>query len=317
MLSDHVETIAAAYGLGSPTAPMSIAARGELGRVWQLSTDRGRYAVKETLFRQIEQAAAEDVAFQLSVLDAGTVRMPTPVRTRAGVVLADIGSHQVRVYTWMDLLAPDFRADPALVGETIAAVHRIRHQPGRELVGWYTDPVGQAGWAALLDAAVAAGAPFADALAAEIPYLLGLEATMETPRNLQNCHRDLWADNVLPTPGGALGIVDWENFGLEDPAHELAMPLLEFGGGDAERVGTLYRAYVDAGGPARLTGRGAFTMVIAQFGHFWEQDVGRFLDPRSSVEVRAHSLERIDVLVAEPLRLEHVDAVLDAVAGTG
>jgi hypothetical protein len=30
-----------------------------------------------------------------------------------------------------------------------------------------------------------------------------LDSLLEVPRNLQNCHRDLWADNVLPTTGGS------------------------------------------------------------------------------------------------------------------
>ena len=32
--------------------------------------------------------------------------------------------------------------------------------------------------------------------------------TCEPPRDLATCHRDLWADNVLPTQGGGLCVID-------------------------------------------------------------------------------------------------------------
>ena len=64
-------------------------------------------------------------------------------------------------------------------------------------------------------------------------------------------------------------VIDWENCGLADPAQELPMAMIDFGLGDQRRIAELYLAY-DGGGPARISGFGSFTMVIAQFGHFWE-----------------------------------------------
>ena len=110
-----------------------------------------------------------------------------------------------------------------------------------------------------------------EALDAEIIELLRLEALIEQPTNLQNCHRDLWADNILPTPTGEVCVIDWENCGLADPAQELPMAMIDFARGDHRRSIELYASYVAAGGPARISGYGSFTMVIAQFGHFWEE----------------------------------------------
>lgn len=92
------------------------------------------------------------------------------------------------------------------------------------------------------------------------------------------------------------------------------MVLFEFAGGDARRTAEVYQAYLDAGGPARLNRRGSFTMVIAQFGHFWEKAVTAYLAPVSSPEERAHSLERVEQALNTPLRLEHIDAMLNWVS---
>ncbi|HKH54583.1 MAG TPA: aminoglycoside phosphotransferase family protein [Propionibacteriaceae bacterium] len=313
MLSDHAATIARAYCGAAPVQDMVVAARGEQGRVWRLVTDDGTFAVKDLFVRQLPADAAADVAYQEAVLATGTLRLPRPVRTAAGEVLVNIAGHQVRVYDWVDLLPTDTALDPTLIGATLAAVHLVRHEPAGTLHWWYTDPVGAERWTQLLAAAKAAQAPFVEAFDAEIPHLLRLEALLEAPRNLQNCHRDLWADNILPTPGGGVCVIDWENCGLADPAQEIPMVLLDFGVGDPLRVAELYRSYGDAGGPARIRGLEAFTMVIAQFGHFWEAAVEHYLRPDAADEDRAHSLERIADLLTMPLRVKNLEEMLDII----
>lgn len=91
------------------------------------------------------------------------------------------------------------------------------------------------------------------------------------------------------------------------------MALIDFCGGDSHRMSALYQAYRDAGGQGRLTGYGAFTMVIAQFGHFWEAAVVAYLAEHATDDVKAHNLDRIDELLTPPLRLEDLDEMLDAV----
>jgi Ser/Thr protein kinase RdoA (MazF antagonist) len=314
MLAAHADAIAAAYRLGRPSAEMVVAGRGELGRVWRLYTSEGSFAVKELLVRQLPADATLDVAYQDAVLATGSVTMPRAVRTGSGDVVSDLGGYQLRVYEWVDLLPIDRTLDAGLVGSTLAAVHRVRHSPARPLTSWYTDAVGTARWADLVDAAIAARAPFAEAFRHEVEFLIGLEGLIEAPRNLQNCHRDLWADNLLPTTGGELCVLDWENCGLEDPAQEIPMVLLEFAGGDAHRTAAVYAAYVDAGGRGRLDRRGAFTMVIAQFGHLLAKSAAAYLAPAATADDRAHSLERIAESLGTPLRVEHIDAVLDWVS---
>ena len=151
VLSDRCAEIVAAYELGTALGPPVLSARGEQGRVWRLDTDSGSYAVKDLLVRQNEAEAAQDVSYQEAVLAGGNVRLPSPIRAAHGGVLTEHGPHQVRVYEWRDLLPVDRAQDPALIGQTYAAIHRVRHVTARPLIGWYTDPVGSDRWAELLE----------------------------------------------------------------------------------------------------------------------------------------------------------------------
>jgi Ser/Thr protein kinase RdoA (MazF antagonist) len=313
MLADLADTVADAFGAGRVVEPLVLAAAGQQGRVWRLVTTAGALAVKELRIRQTEPEAAADVAYQQAVLAAGTVAMPRPVLTRSGHVLLEVDAHQLRAYTWVDLRPADRDLDPTLVGATLAAVHRVPFGPARPFSPWYGDPVGRARWTELLAAARTQHAPFAEDFAAEIPVLLQLEALFASPQRLRACHRDLWSDNLLTTPAGAACVVDWENCGLADPAQEIPMVLVDFGQGDPGRVATLFGAYVDAGGPWRLDGPGSFTMLTAQFGHFWELAVSRYVATGASEAVRAHSLGRVAELVAEPFRPAHLEELLDLV----
>jgi thiamine kinase-like enzyme len=195
----------------------------------------------------------------------------------------------------------------------LAAIHQVYYAPARPLIGWYTDPVGAQRWTQLLDDAKAAAAPFAEALDAEITELLRLEALIGPPTSLQSCHRDLWADNILPTPSGGVCVIDWENCGLADPAQELPLAMIDFAFGDQRRIAELYLSYLETGGPVRVSGYSSFTMVIAQFSHFWELAVTAYLSTNAA-EVKAHSLDRIAELLNPPLRVAHLEEMLDTIA---
>jgi hypothetical protein len=65
------------------------------------------------------------------------------------------------------------------------------------------------------------------------------------------------------------------------------------------RIAELYLSYLEAGGPARLGGYGSFTMVIAQFSHFWESAITAYLSTNTAQD-KAHSLDRIAELLNPP-----------------
>ena len=113
--------LARRFGLGG-AAKLSDGpvARGKQGVVWRLEAADGCWAVKVP-FRQ---SGEEDVRLPTMFQEAAhSVGVPTPQvrRTTEGCVFAAMDGKQVRVYEWVDLLAPDPGLDPALVGAVVAA----------------------------------------------------------------------------------------------------------------------------------------------------------------------------------------------------
>jgi Ser/Thr protein kinase RdoA (MazF antagonist) len=302
--------VAGRFGLGGHAVLSGPVARGELGQVWCIDTDEGRWAVKEPFHKPATDEVAADAVYQDAVRRAG-VPMPGLVRTVEGDVVADVGSAVVRVYEWVDLQSLDRRLDPVAVGQLVASIHRVRHHGSSGVHWWYTDPVGADRWDELVVELATAGAPFAPTLAALRDELVAVEQLWEPPTNLQSCHRDLFADNVLRTTAGPLCVIDWDNSGLADPSQELAVVLFEYACGDDGRARSLYDAYVDAGGPGRIDRRADFSMAIAQLGHLGELSCRQWLDPTKD---RARSTARVEEFLGEPLDRQLIDRLVDAVA---
>jgi hypothetical protein len=301
------------FGLGGDAVLSGPVARGEVGQVWRLTTSRGAWAIKEPFERPSVDEANDDAAFQDEVFASG-VSMPKVVRTTSGEVLADLESATVRVYEWVDLQQRDAMLDPAIVGQIVAAIHRVNYMGSNPVDPWYTDPVGAQRWDELVDQLMAAGAEFAEPLARQRNELVALEELLEWPSSLQTCHRDLFADNVLRTPSGALFVIDWENSGLADPSQELGLVLFEFGRGVPQRARALYDAYIDAGGPGRIERPGNFSMVIAQLAHIGEISCARWLAPSRRAE-QQHNAGRIDEFLTDGITRRMIDGLVDAVSG--
>lgn len=289
-------------------------ARGKQGVVWRLETADGCWAVKAPFHQSKEEDVGAATAFQEAAYTAG---VPTPRvrRTTEGTVFATIEGKQVRVYEWVDLRAPDPGLDPALVGAVVAAIHRVPDTDRGPLDGWYHEPVGADRWDQLIERLRNAGASFADRLADLRDELVALESWLEPPQVLQTCHRDLWADNVLPTRDGGVCVIDWENSGPADPSQELACVLFEFARADPGRARALTNAYQETGGPARVTRRGHFSMLIAQLGHITELAATDWLNPNPRSPRRVDSAAWIGEVLDEPHTRELLDALLGAVRG--
>jgi Ser/Thr protein kinase RdoA (MazF antagonist) len=286
---------------------------GHLGEVWRLVTARGRFAVKTARFAVSVEDAELDAAYQGLVRLAG-VPMPAVVRTVDGTVVADIAGGFVRVYEWIDVLPPDRGLDPGELGRLLAAMHAVRLTTDRPVDGWYVDPVGADAWQELLGRLRMADAPFVDRFAALLPAVHEAEGILMPPRRVQVCHRDLWADNLRRTPGGGLVVLDWENCGPGDVNGELGCVLFEYGLGEPGRMGALYAAYLDAGGPGRLAHRGDLTMLVAQLGHIARVGCERWLGSSTDQE-RARNARWVAEFLDEPVTVETIDRILLAVNG--
>lgn len=281
-------------------------ARGKQGLVWRLDTSEGRWAVKAPFRRSTEDETRAATAFQEAAFAAG---VPTPKvrRTTEGRVFATVGGVQVRVHDWVDLRAPDPGLDPDLVGTVVAALHQVAFIDLGPPLPWYHEPVGAGRWDELVRRLRDAGAPFVERLADLRDELVALESWVVPPGTLRPCHRDLWADNLLPTADGGVCVIDWENSGLADQGQELACVLFEFARSDPGRGRALLEAYRQAGGPASVTGRGDFSMLVAQLGHITEAAAMDWLNPNPRSPDRADSAAWVGEVLDEP----HTRAVLD------
>jgi len=290
-------------------------ARGRQGEVWRLETADGRWAVKVPFHESGEDQAWASTRFQEAACAAG-VPAPAVRRTADGHVLARVGRRQVRVYEWVDLEAPDPGMDPALVGAAVAAIHRVVVPASGQVDPWYTTPVGAHGWDRLVGQLRQAGAPFAGRLAELRDELVALESWLEQPATVRTCHRDLWADNILPTVHGGVCVIDWENSGPADPSQELACVLFEFGRSDPGRARALMSAYAAAGGPATVTRPGHFSMLIAQLGHITQIAATDWLEPNERNPDRAGAAAWIGETLDEPHTRQVLAALLQAVSDT-
>jgi aminoglycoside phosphotransferase (APT) family kinase protein len=305
--------LARRFGLGrAATLSDGPVARGRQGLVWRLETADGSWAVKVPFDRSSEDEVRAATAFQEAACAAG-VPAPRVRRTTQGCVFAAMEGRQVRVYEWVDLQGPDARLDPERVGAVLAAIHRVPAPGPGPLDPWYHEPVGADRWDHLIGQLVQAGAPFAGRLADLRDELVALESWIEPPGMLQTCHRDLWADNVLPTPGGGVCVIDWENSGAADPSQELGCVLFEFARTDPGRARALTSAYRHAGGPAAVNRHGHFSMLIAQLGHITEIAATDWLQPNPRSPERTDSAAWIGEVLDEPHTRELLETILAAV----
>jgi Ser/Thr protein kinase RdoA (MazF antagonist) len=311
---DAVE-LARRFGLGGP-ARLSDGptARGKQGLVWRLDTAEGSWAVKVPFQPCSEDEARPAAVFQEAACAAG-VPAPQVRRTSEGRVFATLEGWRARVYEWVDLQAPDPGLDPERVGAVVAAIHRVPATCPGPVDSWYHEPVGADRWDQLIGQLGAAGAPFAPRLAGLRDELVALESWIEPPELIRTCHRDLWADNVLPTAHGGVCVIDWENSGPADPSQELACVLFEFARSDPGRARALTGAYQDAGGPATVNRRGHFSMLIAQLGHITQTAATDWLTPNPRSPQRADAAAWIGETLDEPHTREALETILRAAGG--
>jgi len=306
----HAQTVADAFGLGRATSLSDPVARGELGEIRRLETDRGTFAVKRELESRSVEETETSTAYHRVCWEAG-IPTPEPLRATTGGFTVQVGCEQVRAYAWAELADADPTLDPAAVGALIARLHQVRHPwPTSDVDAWSEAPIGRREWEGVLEASRAAGATHAGRLAELVPALLRIEAILTPMPPLQTCHLDLWADNLRRCDGRPF-VIDFDNAGPGDPSREIAMVIFEFGRGDAARQRTLYDAYLAAGGPGRVRERTDLGLVVAELHHIGHRHLTMWVAARDQ-EARARSLAGIEEFLGEPLLLPDVDALLRA-----
>jgi hypothetical protein len=310
------QPVADAFGLGRAQSLSAPVARGELGQVRRLVTDRGTWAVKESLEDVDDRgvdAFERSGAFHRACWGIG-IATPEPRPTPGGSMTARVSGELLRAYGWVDLHDPDTALDPVEVGALLAALHAVRRPGVGAVHNWFESPVGEREWRAVLKASRGAGAPYADRLAELLPHLLAVESILSPMAGVQTCHLDLWSDNLRRrTSDGAACVIDFDNAGPADPSREAAMVVFEFGRGDAARQRGIYDAYRDAGGPGRITSRADCALTVAQLHHIGHRHLRMWLGARDS-ESRERSLAGAAEFLDTPFLMPEVDHLVAALA---
>jgi Ser/Thr protein kinase RdoA (MazF antagonist) len=296
-----------AFDLGSVLEPPVFAARGELGFVWRMATERGSWAVKQ-LVGAVEPSTGDDVGFQLAVLAEG-VPLPRPVLTREGNAVAvgpDGTGH--RVYQWVDF---DTRGhvDDATAGELLARIHSVAW-PASTVDPWRYEPVPGDRWLGLVAAARAAGASWCGLLERHVDDIIAATQSVDhhPPVGIVRCHLDFNRDNVLLDQDGHTWVIDWENSGGGNPVQELVQSIFEFAGVNPDAGRAFLAGYTAGGGSVAVEGMGAFSMAFAVQANLVAFYAQRAFD--GSEADRARSVWRLETILPQLLTIDRAERIL-------
>jgi Ser/Thr protein kinase RdoA (MazF antagonist) len=315
--------IAERYDLGEVTGPMrSLARPDESGRQWSLETQRGRFAVR-TMDTWIPIVDAEtEVALQAAAAREG-VLLPAPVRSRPGAIVESIGGHDWRAYQWRHsgppLAAPVGAAVAYQVGGILGRIHRLG-LPVDRVSPWHASRLSAVSWPELAASARAAGAAWADALAAAVPALVELDTIGEAapPAPPVLCHNALGPANVRVGANGRLIVFDWEHAGGQPPAWELGDVLTHWtvepaGGINAAGARAIVEGYRSETGTLPPLGLTAFSGAATSLGNYVSGEVQQALHA-TDAEDRRHADRSVGHLLSHLPTRTTFERLLDAVA---
>jgi hypothetical protein len=280
--------------------------------VWRLLTSNGTWAVKEPFEPKSEAEFREEAEIQETARDAG-IPAPEVLRSADGNVSLVVGDVRICVFGWVDVLERDPNLDPVAVGRIVASIHRVPFPEIRGEDPCYREPITSDRWQELRDDLKAAGRRSRTNSRPTAPNWL----CSERSSNRRPCSRPaigIFGRTTSARPP-MVGSASWtgRTSGSPTPSQELCLVLFEFGAGEAERARDIYRAYVETGGPGRVTGRRTFSMLIAQLGHIGEAGCEQWLTAEASSPEREHAATWVGEFLEQPLSIDAIDRILDAI----
>jgi Ser/Thr protein kinase RdoA (MazF antagonist) len=300
--------VATAFDLGAPVAPATFAARGELGRIWRLDTDRGTWAVKQLLEPPDPAAVALDVELQQRCIAAG-VPAPSPVLSRDRRPVVVVAGSSVRVHTWVDLLPGPQSVDVVTAGGLLGRMHAAAVPSTTPVDPWFCEPVGDEALQELAASAEGCDAAWADLLRQRVDELVAMRpviASLDQAGPGHICHCDFNPQNVLVAASGGGVVVDWENAGPFWLDCEVAATVAEFDVPVGEMAAFL-EAYRGHGGTAEIRDRSSFAGILAVQVHLIEHYAERALDDSAPQEERARAEFWLADILSHLITVERAD----------
>ena len=239
-LTGFVHSVAAAFDLAGVVGILELS--GSANRLWQFTTRKGVFVVKELPYnnRNHDAELCQAAAFEATVIGAGLVPGPPPVPNQSGGYLSVLTGSRgeecpVRLHPWFRG-APPRVDDPAILrqaGHTLRTIQLAGAswsvQPKGSLQLWTTDP------ASVLEHFFASG-HFEDAshLALRSTVAAALElvrAGESIPGDWVYTHRDHKPENCL-VQDGMVAVLDWDECAYCHPRLKAVESALRWAGID-------------------------------------------------------------------------------------
>lgn len=301
-----------AFDLGAVVDAPTLAARGAMGEVHRVTTDRGVYAVKRLFDWNTGDGAEREAAFTARARERGVIT-PVEIRARSGRLVVETDAGRLRVFTWVAVgpvtSPPRDAATLCELGSTLGVLHAIAPASDEAVDEWYVTTPAIGCWDEPIEAALRAGFSWAPRLAESRPDIItetlwADAAVLGAPRI---CHRDPDPTNLLPIPGGRLAVLDWENLGPLPLDREVAIVLFDWtseGAAQLSQVRAIRDAYVRAGGLVQQLAPESFaTLVSTNLNHLHGQ-VSAILDPDLGAADAAYASRMIPLLIPAPRDLD-------------
>ena len=316
----HLASLCRLLELGDPGGEVLPVAGGFHHRMWQVHTDRGRFAVKQlgedvllddprvhTRFNACEKTAASFNALGIPALAA---------LERDGHYLQVLDATGYLVYPWTSGRACARNAIDEQHIDTVADILARMHaadiqvpELGRELPNLVT-----AEWVTeLVHMGIARNVHGADLLQARLDDILSVVASLHSaiPQLLETrviSHGDLDHKNVLWTGDHAALLIDWESAMHINPTYETLLEALDWSGITANFETRPFErflsAYVAAGGALdEHSIPPAFTTILGAWVNWMMYNVGRAVGIEDTRQ-RAIGSEQVDLALGTLLRLE-------------
>ena len=316
------EGLAEAFGLGTPTGPLTPIRYEYMGRRWCLETERGRFMVSP-LFDWIDDAQAGVAVDLQERARAVGVASPVPVRSPGGHLVRRVLDQSWRVDEWMDLGPTPIRPMHSTIarrfGELLAAIHGLAVPTDRPVDGpWITHRPSKDAWAGLLERARTAAKPWADELAALSRNVDELSSVVaDAPPSaviLSNC--DLVPEAVRLGADHGLVVVHWDFSGPMVPEWELATMLTQwalYGGLNVEAARALLEGYRERAGHAPALTLGCFNVAVTGWLNWAYNQCCELVSPHDA-EKAAFSERALRESLDDPLTVAGLRSLLDVVA---